>query len=90
MKNIILPLLFLFLACKAPVIYIGMPIQEFTKKNNGITLVETSLERTVYKKVNHPFGQPPRVRFFYFVDNKLIKMDEGVLRPDILIQQNIR
>ncbi len=92
MKKFILLVIICFFvcACKAPVMYIGMSTKDFVSNNNGIEVVEASTERTVYKKTNHPFAAPKKITFFYFVNDKLVRMDQGVYRPDIIIEQNIK
>jgi len=80
-------LFFSFLtSCKAPQFFIGMNEMEFQKHNRSAQVIEASQKRTVYKQVNYPFGAPPKVKFFYFVDGKLVQMDEGVRKADITIE----
>lgn len=82
-----LPAFLLLLSnCRAPQFYVGIPEQDFVRKNTGIELVEASAARNVYKKTNYPFGKAPQTKYFYFVDGKLVQMDQGVQRPDITIQ----
>lgn len=83
----LLALLCLFIiSCKAPQFYIGMNELDFQKHNRSAQVIEASEQRTVYKQINYPFGAPAKVKFFYFHDGKLFRMDEGVRKPDLSIQ----
>ncbi|MDB5025974.1 MAG: hypothetical protein JWP78_3729 [Mucilaginibacter sp.] len=73
-------------SCKAPQFFVGMSEMEFQKHNRSAQVVEASQKRTVYKQINYPFGAPAKVKFFYFVDGKLVQMDEGVRRADVTIE----
>jgi hypothetical protein len=84
---LLLPVFFLlFSNCRAPRLFVGITEQEFVKTNGGLELIEASSARNVYKKTNYPFGKRASTKFFYFVDGKLVQMDEGVNRADITIQ----
>lgn len=73
--------------CKAPKFFLGMTEQDFLSKNRGVKLLETADDGiSVYKKTNYPFGAPPDVTFFHFVNGKLGKVDKGIRRPDVLIE----
>ena len=86
MKQIpVLILLFATVSCAAPRFYIGEKEEEFTK-HNRVKLVQATERTTIYRKTNQPFGAPPVTKFFYFTDGKLTRVDEGVRRPDILVE----
>jgi len=55
---------------------IGMNQQDFLKHNRVIPVKETE-SVSIYKKVNYPFGAPAETKFFYFVNSKLVQVDEG-------------
>lgn len=76
-------------------IYINMPVSEFKEKVEDEELIEMNKEITIYRKViktyNRMFyGVPiPKTidyRYFYFVDNKLVKVDEGERAVDYRIK----
>lgn len=67
-------------------VYIGMSVSEFKEKVENEELVEMNEKVTIFKKViksyNHyfygmPVLQSVDTRFFYFENNKLVKVDEG-------------
>lgn len=76
----------LFCSCSSAKFALGMSEDEFVKKNRSVELVETSFERTVYKRTTQPFGKPEKVNYFYFIGGKLVQMDGGVARPDVIIE----
>lgn len=71
--------------CKAPKYFIGMSEEDFLRKNK-VQTVESTARYSVYKKINYPFGAPPIVKFFYFRDGELFRVDGGERQPDIIIQ----
>jgi hypothetical protein len=87
MKRVLAPMVILsiIISCKAPQFYMGESEREFLK-HNRVSLVSATSRTSIYKKVNYPFGAPPVVKFFYFTDGKLTKVDEGVQSPDIIIE----
>lgn len=78
------------ISCSPAVFKMGMSTDEFVKNNRKIELVEASAQRTVYRKVTTAVNQTKSVKFYYFVDDKLVRIDEGVKTPDmnISIQRN--
>jgi hypothetical protein len=63
----------------------GMSESEFLSKNR-VEAVKQTADQSIYKKVNYPFGTPPVTKYFYFIDGKLVQVDEGVRNPDAIIQ----
>lgn len=76
------------ISCSPAVFRMGMSTDEFVKSNRKIELVEASTQRTVYRKVTTAVNQTKSVKFYYFVDDKLVRVDEGVRQPDVNIQLN--
>jgi len=70
----------------------GMSISEFKSKQHDATLVQTQDNFACYKivKQSAKFGEPGgfvyQVRFFYFKDGKLYRIDEGTRATDLKIE----
>lgn len=70
----------------------GMTIPEFKAKVKKASLVQTESNYSCYKlqKSSAKFGEPGgyvyQTRFFYFRDNKLYRIDEGVRATDLKIE----
>ena len=81
-------LLLLFItSCKTPVYTLGMSEDEFTAHHKAATdLVEKSAQRTVYRRENRTFIPKP-TQYFYFVDGKLVRIDEGERKPYVVLSQ---
>ena len=79
--------LFILSGCKVPVYTIGMTETEFKAHNRMADVVELTPHRTVYKKPDH-FDEKNRMhyKYFYFEDGKLVRLDEGERKPDIIIE----
>lgn len=89
MKKILSVLLFtslLISACSERIFMLGTSEKDFVRQTTGAIQIEATQQRTVYKKVDYGFGHPPSVKFFYFRDGILFQIDEGVRRPDVLIE----
>lgn len=78
-------------------VYIGMPLHEFKEKVEKEELVimnqRITIFKTVIKSYNHYFYGLPILasvdrRYFYFEDNKLVKVDEGERAVDYRIKIN--
>jgi len=76
-------------------VYIGMSVNEFKEKVENEELVEMNQKVTIFKKViksyNHYFYGVPAlasvdIRFFYFENNKLVKVDEGERAVDYRVK----
>ncbi|EMY81085.1 hypothetical protein pgond44_08752 [Psychroflexus gondwanensis ACAM 44] len=76
-------------------VYIGMSISEFKEKIEKEELVEMNVKVTIFKKViqsyNHyayglPLLERTDIRFFYFENNKLVKVDEGERAVDYRVK----
>ncbi|MBL4677674.1 MAG: hypothetical protein JKY70_15950 [Mucilaginibacter sp.] len=62
---------------------LGTSEAEFTKKNKMlIDLAEKSTERTVYKKTTATGD----LLYYYFVDGKLVRIDEGIQQPAVVVE----
>lgn len=71
-------------ANKAPVIRTGMTIEEFRKEAKYEELVTMDVEWMVYKVV---YGfNADNIRFYYFKNNKLVKMDSGQRATDYRVR----
>jgi len=69
---------------KAPAIRTGMTIEEFQKKAKYEELVTMDGEWMVYKAI---YGfNAENTRFYYFKNNKLVKMDSGERATDYRIR----
>lgn len=70
----------------------GMSISEFKTKVKSSTLVQKEENYACYKltKTSAKFGEPGgyvyQTRFFYFKDDKLYRIDEGVRATDLKIE----
>ncbi|HEK19121.1 hypothetical protein [Mucilaginibacter sp.] len=63
---------------------LGTSEAEFTKKNKMfIEVAEKSSQRTVYKKTLPGNSY----LYYYFVDEKLVRIDEGQLQPNVVIER---
>jgi hypothetical protein len=68
---------------------LGTSEAEFKSKDKLITsLVEQSEERTVYKKISGQENNHTTYLYYYFVDGKLTRVDEGQPQPTIIIKQH--
>lgn len=54
--------------------------------HNKVEVVKQTETVSIYKKVNYPFGGSPVTKFFYFKNEKLVQVDEGEPRPDLIIE----
>jgi hypothetical protein len=83
---IILSLLFIIVSCKVPVYSLGMTENEFTAHHKLATdLVEKSPQRTVYKRGSTGFVAQPTM-YYYFVNGKLVRIDEGERKPYVVVE----
>lgn len=77
-------LLYSCYANKAPTIRTGMTIEEFRKEAKYEELVTMDGEWMIYKVV---YGfNADKTRFYYFQNNKLVKMDSGERATDYRIR----
>jgi len=86
---LILLLAFSFASCMLPnrVYELGTTENEFLSKDKWlISLAEKTTERTVYKKVNGQVNNHYTYLYYYFVDGKLTRIDEGERKPDVVIE----
>ena len=76
-------------------VYIGMSINEFKEKVENEELIEMNQKVTIFKKniksYNHYFYGVPSLesvdtRFFYFENNKLVKVDAGERAVDYRVK----
>ena len=72
------------LAVRAPQVYLGMSESEFRDKAKYEEIVEMTGDVTIYRVTYGAMGQ--EVRFYYFRNNKLINIDEGVRKTDARIR----
>ena len=69
--------------------YTGITIEEFTKEFPGAILIEMEKNFACYKLRNTSYkfgGNNVLIRFFYFKDNKLYRVDEGERATDLKIE----
>ncbi|MDN5284995.1 MAG: hypothetical protein JWR38_1269 [Mucilaginibacter sp.] len=79
-------LLFFITSCKTPVYSLGMSEDEFTAHYKRSTdLVEKSAQRTVYRRTSSSFIPKPTY-YYYFVDGKLVRIDEGERKPYVIVE----
>jgi hypothetical protein len=71
-------------ATKAPLIRTGMTIEEFQKKAKHEEVVKMDGEWMIYKVIYGWNGE--NTRFYYFKNNKLVKMDSGERATDYRIR----
>jgi hypothetical protein len=79
----------LFSSCysvKAPQVVTGMTINEFTKEAKHEELVSLENGWTIYRVLYGYNAQ--NVKFYYFRDNKLVKIDEGRRAIDRRVEIN--
>jgi len=89
MKKFILTILlsFFLISCystKAPIIMTGMSIETFLKNTKYEELVKLDGEWAIYK-VKYGWNAE-NTRFYYFKNNKLVKMDSGQRATDYRIR----
>ena len=90
MKNAYLLLLVIYIlaSCKVSSEFpIGTSEEDFRRKTHS-EVVEQTGRTSIYKKEWQPVGRPYQVRFYYFQDGLLTKIDQGVRQPDIIVQHN--
>jgi len=89
-KLIVLSLtLMLFTSClaiKAPQISSGMTVNQFRQEAKYEELVSMNNGWTVYRVFYGYHGQ--NVMFYYFYDNKLMKMNQGQRDVDVRVRVN--
>jgi hypothetical protein len=67
---------------------LGMSETEFTSKDKWlISVAEKSTERTVYKKITGQEHNHYTYLYYYFVDGKLVRIDEGEKQPNVVIER---
>ncbi|TSD66424.1 hypothetical protein FFF34_003200 [Inquilinus sp. KBS0705] len=78
----------IFSGCKLPSYTIGMNETQFKSQNKWTAnLVEASAERTVYRIPDTAMpGQPVTYMYYYFVDGKLVRIDQGERQPTVIIE----
>jgi len=91
MKKLFLILLLLtaiISSCSVQNYALGTSETEFKKRNKWLTpqLVETSAERTVYKIINGQENGHNTYLYYYFVDSKLVRIDEGEKTPTVVVE----
>lgn len=71
-------------------VYIGMPLKEFREQIKNTTLVYLGDDYTCYKlekrRAKYGEGFTYSTRFFYFLDGKLWKLNEGERSVDYRIK----
>ena len=76
-------------------VYIGMPLSEFKEKvekeelvvmNNKMTVFKTVIKSYNYYYYGLPILSSVDTKFFYFENNKLIKVDEGERAVDYRVK----
>jgi hypothetical protein len=84
----ILSFLFVITSCKIPVYTIGMTEAQFTSQHKlNLQLVEATARRSVYKRaVSADDNGNFTVMYYYFVDGKLVRMQQDERRPDVIIE----
>lgn len=75
----------LFMSCKTAQIGIGMSEKDFKVKFRS-EVVEKTFTNAVYRRSWQPIGGSYQVKFYYFDKGTLVRIDEGVRRPDVIIQ----
>lgn len=66
---------------------LGTSEAEFKKHDKWYTtMVEQSEERTVYKKITGQEANHYTYLYYYFVDGKLVRMDEGERQPTVVVE----
>jgi hypothetical protein len=89
-KLVVLSLtLMLFISCvsiKAPQIWTGMTVREFINEAKYEELVSMDSGWTIYRVFYGASAQ--NVMFYYFYDNKLVKMNRGQRDVDVRVRVN--
>ena len=75
-------------SCEGPKFALGVSEQYFLKHHGmmKIKLEESTPERTVYK---YGYSQDGNLRYYYFQNGILTRIDGGILVPNIRIDQTI-
>jgi hypothetical protein len=85
----LIALLCAFASCSTKSYLIGMSENDFIKQNHGAELVQASGQTTVYKTDKVILGSYNRnIKYYYFNSHQLVRIDQGVRQPDVLIQNN--
>lgn len=78
MKKIILLLAITFAACKSPTYKLGTSESKFKSQNKtDAELIEKSGSYTVYRIPQHENARQTEYKFYYFQDEKLIRVYQG-------------
>jgi hypothetical protein len=80
---------FILFSCEGPKFALGTSEQYFLTHHGlkKIKLEESTPERTVYK---YGFSQDGNLRYYYFQNGILTRIDAGVRQPDIIIQKQYK
>lgn len=70
--------------CKTPQFALGTTEADFKSKSHP-QLVSMNKDMTIYMLSIHKMSEYENI-FYYFVDGKLVQVDHGVSKPDVLIQ----
>ena len=93
MKNYILLLMIAISAlssCKTYYSALGTSESDFLQKNK-VRLIEAHDNVAVYKKQQDPAWHfRPETKFYYFVNGKLVAINEGERMPDIIVEKRNR
>ncbi|WNH10019.1 hypothetical protein [Thalassobellus suaedae] len=69
-------ILFSCISVKAPAVSLGMSTKEFENNTKNREIVSMEQDLIIYKVI---YGySAEKCKFYYFIDDKLIKMDEGI------------
>lgn len=79
-------LLCLLAGCSPKMYSIGMSEKDFLKQNRGAELVQANAQQNVYRITRVVATWNPGVKFYYFTNGELTRIDLGVRQPDVLIQ----
>ena len=77
-------------------VYIGMPLSEFKEKIKKIEIIEMTESSIVFKKTIRTYDGlfwndlREDVRFFYFTDDKLVDVKEGIIGVDYRVRVDQR
>ncbi|HEY2582662.1 MAG TPA: hypothetical protein VGI43_12690 [Mucilaginibacter sp.] len=87
MKKLIFIALLFTVGCKTPEYLIGMNETQFKQQNHSATLVAAETDVTVYRISRQKMMTwDDNTFYYYFKNNKLARIDQGVYRPNVLIE----
>ena len=79
----------ILVSCHTTKFTMGMSVEDFTRQNSNADLVESKPGGWYIYRANTHNSRVNKTMFYYFAYGKLVQVDEGQRRPDVVIDQTI-